>query len=97
MRRFFCAPKTYVKTNGYENIYNFTLKNVVYLNIWMCIYLQGVGEPPLLLSSSVLFAIKDAVKAARAQIDMTGNFTLDSPATVQRIKTACGNQLKMKT
>ena len=63
----------------------------------MFIYLQGVGEPPLLLSSSVLFAIKDAVKAARAQIDMTGNFTLDSPATVQRIKTACGDQLKIKT
>ena len=29
MRRFFRAPKTYVKTDGCENIYNFTLKNFV--------------------------------------------------------------------
>ena len=28
------APKTYVKTDEYENIYNFTLKNFVYLNLW---------------------------------------------------------------
>ena len=25
MRRFFWAPKTYVKIDGYENIYNFKL------------------------------------------------------------------------
>ena len=31
MRWFFCAPKTYVQTDGLENIYNFTLKNFVYL------------------------------------------------------------------
>ena len=34
MRRFFWAPKTYVQTDGLENIYNFTLKNFVYLNLW---------------------------------------------------------------
>ena len=34
MRRFFRAPKTYVQTDGLENIYNFTLKNFVYLNLW---------------------------------------------------------------
>ena len=34
MRQFFLAPKTYVKTNELENIYNFTLKNFVYLNLW---------------------------------------------------------------
>ena len=32
MRRFFWAHKTYVKTDGYENIDNFTLKQFVYLN-----------------------------------------------------------------
>ena len=32
MRRFFWAPKTYVKTNGYENIYNFRL--IFFLLIW---------------------------------------------------------------
>ena len=33
MRRFFWAPKTYVKIDGKDNIYNFTLKNFVYLNL----------------------------------------------------------------
>ena len=33
MRWFFWAPKTYVQTDGLENIYNFTLKNSVYLNL----------------------------------------------------------------
>ena len=30
VRRFFGAPKMYVKTDAYENIYNFTLKT------WVC-------------------------------------------------------------
>ena len=32
MRGFFLAPKTYVKIDGLENIYYFTLKICVYLN-----------------------------------------------------------------
>ena len=35
MRRFFWAPKKYVKTDGLENIYNFILKICVYLNLWL--------------------------------------------------------------
>ena len=35
LRRFFWAPEKYVKTDGLENIYNFTLKNFVYLNLWI--------------------------------------------------------------
>ena len=34
MRRFFCAAKTSVQTDGLENIYNFTLKYFDHLNIW---------------------------------------------------------------
>ena len=36
MRRFFWALKTFfdAKTYGEENIYNFTLKFFVYLNLW---------------------------------------------------------------
>ena len=41
MRRFFWAPKTYVKIDGLENIYNFTLKIFVSLNL--CIVL-GILE-----------------------------------------------------
>ena len=33
LRRFFWAPKTYVKTDGQENIYIFKLIFFVYLNI----------------------------------------------------------------
>ena len=33
MKRFFWAPKTSVQTDGLKNIYNFTLKNFVYLNL----------------------------------------------------------------
>ena len=33
MRRFFRAPNSYVQTDGLENIYNFTLKYFVYLNL----------------------------------------------------------------
>ena len=35
MRQFFWAPKTYVKIEGKENIYNFTLKIFVNLNLWL--------------------------------------------------------------
>ena len=34
LRRFFWAPKAYVKTDGLEKIYNLTLKRYVYLNLW---------------------------------------------------------------
>ena len=34
MRRFFGAPITYFQTDGLEIIYNFTLKNFVYLHLW---------------------------------------------------------------
>ena len=33
IRRFFGAPKAYAKNYGLENIYNFTLKMFVYLNL----------------------------------------------------------------
>ena len=39
MRRFFRAPKTDVKTDEKENIYNLTLKICVYLNLCLLTYL----------------------------------------------------------
>ena len=51
MRRFFWAPKTYVQTDGFENIYNITLNNFGPLNqcflSWKC---------PLIFTSSALQA-----------------------------------------
>ena len=44
MRRFFWAPKTYVKTDGKENIYIFALKNSVYLYLWYIRPLAPLGS-----------------------------------------------------
>lgn len=53
--------------------------------------LQGIGEPTLFLGSSVFFAIKDAVAAARSESGLVGPFSLDSPATPERVCLACAS------
>ncbi|XP_022753583.1 xanthine dehydrogenase 1-like isoform X5 [Durio zibethinus] len=50
---------------------------------------KAVGEPPFFLASAVLFAIKDAIIAARAETGHTEWFPLDNPATPERIRMAC--------
>ncbi|XP_074291115.1 xanthine dehydrogenase 1-like isoform X2 [Silene latifolia] len=50
---------------------------------------KAVGEPPFFLASSVFFAIKDAIAAARAEAGYTDWFPLDTPATPERIRMAC--------
>lgn len=50
---------------------------------------KAVGEPPLFLAASVFFAVKDAVRSARSESGLSGPFRLDSPATAERIRTAC--------
>lgn len=52
-------------------------------------FLQGIGEPTVFLGSSVFFAIKDAVAAARAESGLVGPFSLDSPAIPERVCLAC--------
>lgn len=50
---------------------------------------KAVGEPPLFIGSSVFFAIKDAISAAREQNGFDNDFYLPSPATSARIRMAC--------
>ncbi|ODN01661.1 Xanthine dehydrogenase [Orchesella cincta] len=50
---------------------------------------KTVGEPPLLLATSVFFAVKDAIRAYRETNRKDRNFRLDSPATVEKILLAC--------
>ncbi|EPY82416.1 xanthine dehydrogenase/oxidase [Camelus ferus] len=53
---------------------------------------KAVGEPPLFLGASIFFAIKDAIRAARAQHTNNNTkelFRLDSPATPEKIRNAC--------
>ncbi|KAJ3319135.1 hypothetical protein HDU76_000638 [Blyttiomyces sp. JEL0837] len=50
---------------------------------------KAVGEPPLFMGSSVFYAIKEAVK----ENGLSGFFRMDSPATSERIRMACGDNL----
>lgn len=50
---------------------------------------KASGEPPLLMTASIFFAIKDAIAAARADAGVTTVFPLDAPATVDVIQANC--------
>ncbi|RYQ98186.1 hypothetical protein HN873_061830 [Arachis hypogaea] len=50
---------------------------------------KAVGEPPFFLASAVFFAIKDAIRAARLEVGCGDWFPLDNPATPERIRMAC--------
>ena len=52
--------------------------------------LQATGETPMFLSASVFLAIRHAISAARKQNNMPDDFTLNAPATTQRIRELCG-------
>ncbi|KAM5153274.1 aldehyde oxidase 1-like [Mantella aurantiaca] len=53
---------------------------------------KGIGEPGLFLGSAVFFAIKDALSSARMERGLPSTFTLNSPATPERIRMACGDK-----
>eukprot|EP00742_Colponemidia_sp_Colp-10_P006408 GILJ01006866.1.p1 GENE.GILJ01006866.1~~GILJ01006866.1.p1 ORF type:complete len:1354 (+),score=235.07 GILJ01006866.1:130-4062(+) len=50
---------------------------------------KASAEPPVMLAFSVLFAIKNAIAAARQESGLNGPFNLDVPATPKRIQQAC--------
>ena len=50
---------------------------VMFVCLFVCLFvLVAVGEPPIALSSSVLFAVKRAVESARADAGNTEYFSL---------------------
>ncbi|WVZ57391.1 hypothetical protein U9M48_007782 [Paspalum notatum var. saurae] len=57
---------------------------------------KAVGEPPFFLGASVLFAIKDAIFAARAEEGHLDWFPLDNPVTPERIRMACVDSITKK-
>ncbi|KAK6826067.1 hypothetical protein PG987_013561 [Apiospora arundinis] len=81
------------------------LKGVTWENLRTIQRSRGVGEPPLFMGSSVFFAIRDALKAARAdygvqatlaeegggigEFENDGLLRLESPATPERIRLSC--------
>lgn len=64
---------------------------------------RGVGEPPLFMGSVVFFAIRDALRSARKSFgveakigdseDAGGLLRLESPATAERIRLACEDDI----
>jgi xanthine dehydrogenase/oxidase len=59
---------------------------------------KGVGEPPLFLGASVLFALRMAVMSARKDNGVNEPLVLDSPATPEKLRLAVGDEiLKMGT
>ena len=79
MRRFFLAPKTYVKTAGQEIFYNFTLENFVYQNLcWSknILYLHSLMSflPSLLFLQLFLYTLK-FIKNKVLTLCMLGTFS----------------------
>ncbi|KAL4915020.1 Molybdopterin-binding domain of aldehyde dehydrogenase-domain-containing protein [Aspergillus aurantiobrunneus] len=54
---------------------------------------KGIGEPPLFLGSTVAFALRDALGYARRERGVQGALVLDSPATVEKLRLAVGDEL----
>ncbi|XP_067656035.1 uncharacterized protein [Haliotis asinina] len=50
---------------------------------------KAVGEPPLCMAASALFAVKQAIQAARKDIAKDTFFPLDGPSTVEMIQSQC--------
>ncbi|KAH4969580.1 hypothetical protein HBH77_108800 [Parastagonospora nodorum] len=69
------------------------LKDVEWENLRTIQRSRGVGEPPLFMGSCVFFAIRDALKAARAQFGENSVLHLQSPATPERIRISCADPI----
>ncbi|KAI1205778.1 xanthine dehydrogenase [Annulohypoxylon truncatum] len=53
---------------------------------------KGVGEPPLFLGSTVFFALREAVKAAREMNSVKEPLVLNAPGTPEKLRLAIGDE-----
>lgn len=63
---------------------------------------KGIGEPPLFLGATVFFALREAVRAARAGNGLEGKagvegLVLESPATAEKLRLAVGDGIVKRT
>lgn len=90
------GPGTY-KIPGFRSIpqvFNVSLlKDVEWEELRTIERSRGVGEPPLFMASAVFFAIRDALKAARRQAGVEEVLSLWSPATPERIRLSCADEI----
>ncbi|CAH1779265.1 unnamed protein product [Owenia fusiformis] len=56
---------------------------------------KAVGEPPLHMSIAAMFAIKDAIAAARKDAGIEGPFQLNCPANAEQIHTLCSTKINI--
>ena len=54
---------------------------------------KEVGEPPLVLATTVFFAVKAAIRASRTERGLNPLFRFDAPATVQEVRRASAVEL----
>ncbi len=54
---------------------------------------KGIGEPPLFMGATVLFALREALISARRDNGVTEPLVLDSPATAERLRLAVGDEI----
>eukprot|EP01128_Nolandella_sp_AFSM9_P010357 TRINITY_DN7138_c0_g1_i1.p1 TRINITY_DN7138_c0_g1~~TRINITY_DN7138_c0_g1_i1.p1 ORF type:complete len:1292 (-),score=300.19 TRINITY_DN7138_c0_g1_i1:42-3917(-) len=57
---------------------------------------KGIGEPPFFLGAGVMFAIRQAIKDARAEVGAEDWFYLSSPATCEQIRMAAVDPLSIQ-
>ncbi|QKX60096.1 uncharacterized protein TRUGW13939_07238 [Talaromyces rugulosus] len=93
------GPGTY-KIPGFGDIpreFNVTmLQGVSWESIRTIQSSKGIGEPPVFLGSTVLFALRDALRSARADNNVFEPLRLDSPATAERLRLAvCDDLVEM--
>ncbi|RFU77092.1 xanthine dehydrogenase [Trichoderma arundinaceum] len=102
------GPGAY-KIPGFRDIpqeFNVTLlKDVEWKDLRTIQRSRGVGEPPLFMGSSVFFAIRDALRSARKDAGVEakvgedhsdGLLRLESPATPERIRLMCEDEIMKK-
>ncbi|KAL7629783.1 hypothetical protein AAE478_001306 [Parahypoxylon ruwenzoriense] len=58
---------------------------------------KGIGEPPLFLGSTVFFALREAVRAAREMNGVGESLVLDAPATPEKLRLAIGDEFVRRT
>lgn len=56
---------------------------------------KATAEPPMVLGSSVFWALRDCIAAVRADRGLSGWFDLSAPASTQAVQLACGITTEM--
>lgn len=95
--QFTCGPGTY-KIPGFRDIpqqFNISvLQDREFEHLNTINRSKGIGEPPLFLGSAVFFALRDAIKAARADHGLSMPYgMIEAPLTTENIRVLAGDDI----